>query len=259
MLSALCVQGVLSFGTQQILKSTPCFSRYKTFEGLVVQCTLLKRPPEGGRQLNASDPGSGLVSDQYYWATAQECDLIAAGKSRLLKDQGVTCCTRPLEPITRIVGVIRSVCGLCRANKSNKSITVSIQTSGCVEAWILLHSKDELKLYRPLHLARTLDNNNTHQNSSRFNIGVLQPGLSSTTRYLPMSQTIATSCHYTGITGNDILQNILPLQSSKQQGLGVLHRYKVAVADGSCIENGNGTAKTQPAFIKTKVILLGRV
>lgn len=95
MIPAAFVKGLISPGTQKILRSSHVFNHESSFDGLLVQCTLLKRPPEGGVHNSRVNMSSNYNlnyplhqqpdSSVYYWATPDECDLIVKGGSRMLQ------------------------------------------------------------------------------------------------------------------------------------------------------------------------------
>jgi len=94
MIPATFVKGLLSPGTQKILRSSHVFKREASFDGLLVQCTLLKRPPEGGAHNDRSNISSSYNSSYtnntdttnsiFYWATPDECEWVGKEGSRAL-------------------------------------------------------------------------------------------------------------------------------------------------------------------------------
>lgn len=176
MIPATFVKGLLSPGTQKVLRSSAVFKREASFDGLLVQCTLLKRPPEGGVHNERANISSSYNNNNthnnnthnsnsssiFYWATPDECHWVCKGGSRmlhsLLHENGytqhstTTTTTRALLPIiplphlTMVTGIIRmSPCESRRIHTSSVSasissaaapIRVTIQLSGETTAWV---------------------------------------------------------------------------------------------------------------------------
>ena len=119
MYAANQIRAYVSAETLRQIKAHACYRKYGSCNGFLLYCTMLKRPPEGGRKLPPSN-------DCYYWAA--------------LPEQSAHTC----EKRVFVYGVIRSAPNDIKVMKATGDVVVTVQSRGVAPAWTRMSTAGSL-------------------------------------------------------------------------------------------------------------------